>query len=105
VSDAVNVTVELRSWFNALSPTRPYLAIDGRAHRRTWGTHQLVLSIGTHLIEAWYPTLLVAKTCLAAIDLDVEQGSTYRLRYRPGLPFGTGSMKLVAAELPPARLR
>jgi hypothetical protein len=104
--DAVNVTVELRSWFNALSAnTRPYLAIDGTAHRRTWGTHQLVLSIGTHRIEAWYPTLLVAKTCFASIDLDIEPGATYRLRYRPGFPFGAGSMKLVAAELPAARVR
>ena len=104
--DAVNVTVELRSWLNRLSATtRPYLAIDGRAHRRTWGTHQLVLSVGSHRIEAWYPTTLVAKTCPAAIDLDVEAGATYRLRYRPGLPFGAGSMMLVAAELPLARVR
>jgi hypothetical protein len=105
VSDTVNVVVELRSWFLRYGGSRPYLAIDGRVHQRAWGTHHLVLSVGRHRIEAWYPTMLIARTNLAAADLDVEPGATYRLRYQPSLwPFGAGSMELVTAELPVARL-
>ena len=105
--DEVNVIVELGSfpmtWI--LSLNRPYIAIDGKAHKRSWGMHELALSPGTHLIETWWSTLLFSRCSPASRTLDVEQGTSYRMRYQPSwFRWSPGSLWLVDGPLPKARL-
>ena len=105
--DAVNVIVELgwpaMRWLFATN--RPYIAIDGTVHRRTWGPNELALSPGPHVIEAWWATMLSSKTNPASLTLEVAPGEIYRLRYRPSwLRFNPGSLRIVEGPLPKARL-
>ncbi|HTR54487.1 MAG TPA: hypothetical protein VMJ10_27540 [Kofleriaceae bacterium] len=80
----------------------PYLAIDGRAERRPWGKHQLMVPPGTHHFEAWYPYIFRSQTSIGAITLDLLPGASYLLKYRPAwLVFLPGKMTLVEQPMLP----
>jgi hypothetical protein len=105
--DVVNVVVELgtfpMTWI--LSLNRPYISIDGTAHKRSWGTQELALSAGTHVIETWWSTLLFSRCSPASRTLEVVEGTSYRLVYQPSwFRWSPGSLHLVDGPLPTARL-
>ena len=81
----------------------PYLSVDGRAERRPWGKHQLVLPPGTHMFEARFPYLFRSQTCIGTLALELLPGASYRIKYRPAwLVFLPGRMTLVERPALPA---
>jgi hypothetical protein len=85
---------------------RPRLSIDGVVETRRWGKHEVTLSAGRHVIEAWFLYLWPGKVCRGSITLELVAGKSYKLRYRPTWLFASGKMTVVEqAMLPVATVR
>ncbi len=78
---------------------KPWLAVNGQAERKTWGTHHLTLPPGPYHFEAWYPYIFRSRTSPGSLHLDLAPGGVYKLKYRPAwLVFLDG--KMTAVDLP-----
>ena len=86
---------------------KPWLAVNGAAERKTWGTHHLTLPPGQTRFEAWYPYIFRSRTSPGWAIVDLEPRGVYKLKYRPAwLVFLDGKMTIVGQpQLPAATAR
>ena len=71
----------------------PRIEIDGRVHKKYWGTHFFELSPGTHTITVYFRYLFMARCGKNSISVNVPAGAVTRVRYNmPPWMFAKGSL-------------
>ncbi len=73
----------------------PRLSIDGVVEKRGWGRNLVTLPAGRHVIEAWFPYIFPGEVCRGSIAIDLAEGRSYKLRYRPARLFLSGKITVL----------
>jgi len=72
----------------------PTIVVDGKAYRRSWGTHFFELEPGRHTIKIFFGYLFMPECGANSTDVIVEEGKTSRVKYyMPPWIFAKGSIK------------
>ena len=83
----------------------PTVVIDGRAYRKSWGTHFFELEPGRHSVKIFFHYLLMPECGANSIDVILEEGKFGRIKYyMPPWMLAKGSIKTeqpaVTARMP-----
>lgn len=74
----------------------PRIEIDGRPHKKYWGTHFFELDPGKHTIKIYFRYLFMSQCGANSIDVVVKDGETCRVKYNmPPWMFSKGSIKQI----------
>jgi len=72
----------------------PTIVVDGKAHRKSWGTHFFELEPGRHTIRIFFSYLFMPECGANSIDVTVEEGKISRVKYfMPPWMLAKGSIK------------
>jgi len=78
----------------------PTIVVDGKAYRRSWGTHFFELEPGRHTIKIFFGYLFMPECGANSIDVIVEEGKINRVKYyMPPWMFARGSIKTEQATV------
>jgi hypothetical protein len=71
----------------------PRIEIDGRVHKKYWGTHFFELPPGTHKITVYFRYLFKSRCGENSVSVNVPAGGVARVRYNmPPWMFAKGSL-------------
>ncbi len=59
----------------------PRVEIDGKVHKKYWGTHFFPASPGKHTIKVYFRYLFMSECGANSIDVSVTQGNITRIAY------------------------
>jgi hypothetical protein len=62
----------------------PVIELDGKPHRRSWGTHSFQVTPGRHEVTAYHRWMFIARAYESGIYVDVKDGETVEIRWRTG---------------------
>ena len=72
----------------------PTIVVDGKAHRKSWGTHFFEMEPGRHTVKIFFRYLFMAECGANSIAVTVEEGKINRIEYyMPPWMFAKGSIK------------
>jgi hypothetical protein len=100
----IEVTARFSPFAFLYALVRARIEIVGTREVRGWGTHQVEVEPGSHIVRVSYPWLITPRAGENQVVVEVHAGETVRVEYTARLVrFVPGKMR-VADRVAPARL-
>ena len=96
---AIQVNTSYPALAFLLSAFKTRIAINGQRYELPWGTHTFPVGPGRHSVRVSFKYLLPSDAGGNEVEVEVEPGSTVRVRYRaPWLVFLKGKIHIDATD-------